>query len=329
MEEPNTFDAETTRSLLQRIGRHWQTDLKPRLDEALRTLPDEDAQIVHLSVYQEVSDDEIAALLEMPGGRKAVAARRRAAVRRLTDGDGVQDLEGEQVEALLRLAGEAWRTAATDALSDEDRTAATRAMTRALRQRGVSTSAPAHDERARANDSGDAPTADRPARRRGRTGAWRTPLRAAALVCIVLLTLYGGLWLAGRAMLPDTHPLASVEGYEAVLRGTVRSDDGTPDSGDAFAEGAEALRAAPESTWGLFPRYDRDTVQRAIESLAHAFASANDPFERARAAFFLGKAYLMLDNPTAARWWLQRCVEQDVAAYRDDAQTLLRRLDTP
>ncbi len=90
----------------------------------------------------------------------------------------------------------------------------------------------------------------------------------------------------------------------------------------------EALLAAPQSLFGLFPRYDQTQVARAIDHLRAAFEATSEPFQRARIAFFLGKAYLMQDHETEARTWLRVALEQNVTDYREETQALLVALDT-
>lgn len=335
MQDEPSFNEETMRTLLRRVGQRWQTDVHPQVERALRTLPERDEHVLHLSWYQQLPDSAIASLLDVKGGEEAVAARRRAAVRRLADGDWAPDLTPDAVEAMLRAAGEAWRRSTSMPLSEDEQETAMQAMVRAHRERRSlpSRASAALEKRDASEKAGENPVGsrsaeDRPARRSRRLSSWHASVRTGLTVFLVALMAYGVLWVSGRAARPDTYALASIEAFDENLRTAVRGTDATSDAHEAFASGAAALRDAPTSTWGLFPHYDDDAARRAVESLKRAFASADDPFRRARAAFFLGKAYLMLDNPTAARWWLQRAVEQDVAAYRDDAQALLRDLES-
>jgi len=96
----------------------------------------------------------------------------------------------------------------------------------------------------------------------------------------------------------------------------------------AFRAGADALRQAPTSTWGLFPRYDPDDARRAITSFREAYRTTDDPFRRARASFFLAKAHLMTGDVEAARRALNQVLDQNVALYRSDAEALLRNLES-
>lgn len=156
----------------------------------------------------------------------------------------------------------------------------------------------------------------------------RTLLDWAVAATIVLLALYGILWFASRATLSESYSLASVseDPYESRLIETVRRSENGP-RGD-FERGAAALLAAPRSTLGLFPHYDPVQADSAVLYLERAFEATTEAFQRAEIAFFLGKAYLMHENTTAARDWLNRSLDQNVSVYREDAQELLVALDT-
>lgn len=152
----------------------------------------------------------------------------------------------------------------------------------------------------------------------------KTPPGWLVAASVVLLVLYGGLWLLGRSTRPDTYALATVTDYEKELGGTVRS----PTTPSDLAQGVEALLAAPQHSFGLFPHYNQIQVKRAIAHLKPAFEAASDPFQRERIAFFLGKAYLMQQNVPEARTWLKEALAQNATGYRDETQSLLRALDT-
>lgn len=166
---------------------------------------------------------------------------------------------------------------------------------------------------------------DHPPARPARRSRFQTSLRRVSTAILLVFVLYGALWLMGRLLLPPTHALASLAAYQEALTETVRSPR-TDARGD-FALGAEALLAAPQSTFGLFPRHDAAQVERARTHLRRAFEQAQDPFERAEVAFFLAKAALMKDDAASAKSWLERVLAQNVADYREDAAALLRHLE--
>ncbi len=158
-----------------------------------------------------------------------------------------------------------------------------------------------------------------PHRRERRRGAVRTALTGA----VALVGIYGVLWTTGRVMQPATYQMASVQGYEAVLREQARSAES--DLGER-AQGVNALLAAPRHTLGLFPRYDAEQAQRAATHLEEAFSATPDSFQRSEIAFFLAKAYLMQDDVPNARRWLEQGLAQQVADYREETIRLLETL---
>jgi len=155
----------------------------------------------------------------------------------------------------------------------------------------------------------------------------------AVAIFAVLIALYGLFWLASRAALPETYYLASLDAKEEELSQSVRrlnqrSLGEVPVVQNEFAQGAKALLEAPQHTLWLFPRYDHAQVDSAITHLERAFEATQESFQRAEIAFFLAKAYLMQENVPAARDALNNVLAQNAADYRDDAEELLRRLDT-
>ena len=162
------------------------------------------------------------------------------------------------------------------------------------------------------------PAADRPPFSHKKRLVFKT-LGSAAL-------LYGLLWVGGRALLPETHALASTEAFENHLDRQTRST--STEAQTRFAAAARSLLTADESTLGLFPRYDQERAQEAIENLNQAFAISSDPFERAEIAFFLGKAHLMRSNIDSARFWLKRVEVQQVTDYRSEAADLLEQIES-
>jgi hypothetical protein len=150
-----------------------------------------------------------------------------------------------------------------------------------------------------------------------------TSWRYAAAAAVLLFALYGTLWFAGRATLPETYPMASLNGYEETLSNQIRSKTAKEDE---FSKGIEALLGAQESTLGLFPHYNPANVSEAIAHLNQAFDSAIDPFQRAEIAFFIGKAYLMRADKMNAKYWFEEVLVQNVADYREEAVELIGEL---
>jgi hypothetical protein len=296
MMEAHDFGRDDIERLLEQAGAAWRSHILPALERGLHALPEPDEMLLHLCFYQQASDDEIAALLELPGGSAAVPAQRDAALDKLAAGSWghtLQPLTRDHLVVLLELAGEAWRLADKPPLLASERAAAHQGVADALRH----------------------------------STGWLTRHRLPGLAVaasVVLLALYGVLWLAGRAMLPDTYALADLSRYEPFLRPDTRHQDNPQ---DAFSEGGALLLEAPTHTLGLFPHYNQDQVARAVPSLTRAFDTAPNANQRAKAAFFLGKAYLMQNDTTQARVWLQEVLNQPSSLYHSDAQDLLERLD--
>lgn len=151
-----------------------------------------------------------------------------------------------------------------------------------------------------------------------------TAWRYAAAAVILLFALYGALWFAGRAVLPETYQLASLDGYEEKLTGQIRSKTTAEDE---YSKGIAALLSAQESTLGLFPRFNQANITEAIAHLTQGYDSATDPFRRAEIAFFLGKAYLMKADRANAKYWFEEALAQNVADYRVEAAELIKKLE--
>lgn len=144
-----------------------------------------------------------------------------------------------------------------------------------------------------------------------------------AAVAVVLVVLYGSLWLVGRWRLPETYKWASVEEFRDLLQVRVRGESAEA----VFSAGVESMLAAKQDWFGLFPHYDRERVESAVADFGRAFEDTSDPFQRAEIAFFLAKAYLMKEDETNARRWLNITLAQNVADYRQETIALLAKLD--
>ena len=144
-----------------------------------------------------------------------------------------------------------------------------------------------------------------------------------AMAALAFIVLYGTLWLAGRLGLPETYTLASVDAYEDILRVESR---GERTGVNEFTAGVSALLSSPRGWLGLFPHYNQTKVDEAIGHFHRAFQAAEDPFHKAEIAFFLAKAFLMKEDVSNAKDWLEQVLAQNVADYRDDATHLLKKL---
>ncbi|MBC6950576.1 hypothetical protein DWB58_21835, partial [candidate division KSB1 bacterium] len=145
-----------------------------------------------------------------------------------------------------------------------------------------------------------------------------------AVAAMIVLALYGTLWLIGRATLAETHQLASIAQYQDDLAAKIRGAS-TAASRD-FSGGAAALLAAPKDWLGLFPRYDLAKIDEAMTHFQSAFENAPDPFQRAEIAFFLAKACLMKNDARQSKHWLNQVLAQNVVDYREEAKALLQKL---
>ena len=355
MPDLSSFDAAAVRELLAEAGAAWRARLTRSLEASLSRLPEEDEQILRLTVQHGATDEEVAHLLaddpstddrstedglandgladDGLAGRRHTAEqireRKRLLLRRLATDLDLDDLDqpGRAVEAVLALSAPP----------------ATRRGGRPEQpvQPPSPSSPPAHsspvgserpsarsDRRAQGGPDGSSAGAHR--RRRGRGTGRRVPWAVGAIV--LLLVLYGAVWAVGQGRWSEVQALAAVEPYAQDLQPALRSASAdrqtrAPDAASAsFARGARALRGAKTSTLGLFPRYDADSVRAAVDHLSRAYEQAEDPFARARSAFFLGKAHLMAEDVAAARRWFEAVLTERVALYREDARTHLRAL---
>lgn len=150
--------------------------------------------------------------------------------------------------------------------------------------------------------------------------------RYIAMPAILLLVIYGTLHIFSRATLPETHRLASVTGYEEILKVQVRGE--SPEYDREFVEGIRFLLMAEETWLGLFPDYTQAFVDSALKHLESALQLSRDPFQKAEIAFFLAKGYLMKDDAPRAEEWLHEVLKQEVADYRKETNELLKKIAT-
>jgi hypothetical protein len=151
-------------------------------------------------------------------------------------------------------------------------------------------------------------------------------LRRTTAAVLSGIVLYGVLWIGGYAVLPETYQWGSIAGHEELLGNEARNIG--LDTESSFARAADNLLAAQQTTLGLFPHYDHVLVLGAVQYLDAAYRLTSDPFQRAEIAFFQAKAFLMLDDVSNAKEWLERVRAQRVPDYRADSELLLRALAT-
>ncbi|MFQ5639864.1 MAG: hypothetical protein ACE5IR_17940 [bacterium] len=74
-----------------------------------------------------------------------------------------------------------------------------------------------------------------------------------------------------------------------------------------FAKASEALQKAhKKGLWGFKPYFERVQVELAIGYLTEAYSEERDCIKRNRIAYFLAKAYLMVQDKTTACAWLNK-----------------------
>jgi len=343
-------------AVLEHAGAEWRRRATDALEAALPTLSKRQEAVVHLTYYQKVADPEIAAVLDLGASTDVpvehrVHQIRKAALDELTDVP-LPDATGEwsstpaRIAALLHQAGDRWREKSSAPPSDDALDAAAailRAATRSHSEDSVPGQGPPERGGAIENPVGTSSRVSPGAK--GSPGAKvepphtndRSPVarssgnrrwaQMAGVGVAAVVVAYLSLWIIGRATVPATYSHASVEAYDDAL--TMRVRGSSNDAADrSFRAGADALRQAPTSTLGLFPRYDPDDARRAITSFREAYRATDDPFRRARASFFLAKAHLMTGDVEAARRALNQVLDQNVALYRSDAEALLRNLES-
>lgn len=152
-----------------------------------------------------------------------------------------------------------------------------------------------------------------------------------ALALIVLASFYGGLLLVSYVMQPELQRLAYFEEDELRLEGyavparpsdSVRLQNASSD--ELYLQALAHLRAAQTSTWGFFPRFDEESLQRAAALLEHVTArEEEDAFLQLEAYYLLGKIRLAQGRRKAARLALLEVVEGK-GRKADPARELLR-----
>jgi len=114
---------------------------------------------------------------------------------------------------------------------------------------------------------------------------------------------------------------------DSSARAMPRKTRGEPSASQSeFTRGAKALWSAQQKKWGIIPYFNPQQVMEAITHLQNAFAQTADPVSRNKYAFYLGKAYLMQEDVSSARQWLNKVLTSEAVAYLDEANRLLDRL---
>ncbi len=138
---------------------------------------------------------------------------------------------------------------------------------------------------------------------------------------IFIMAFYGGY----RLSLPEYIGLAELNQWQQKnLRHETRGEPAATKG--EFARGTEALLSARQTKWGIFPYFEPQQVEQAITHLHNAFVKTEDPVNRNKIAFFLAKAFLMQEDVSAARQWLNKALASEAVAYREEATKLLEQL---
>jgi hypothetical protein len=179
--------------------------------------------------------------------------------------------------------------------------------------------------------------------RRDRSKTWRTSVtdslslvqsyslpRLAFAATFIVVLLYGGLYIASRAGQPEHVRLADLDTVENEFAGLrLRGPDGQIDlAADRYAAALDALREARSSTLGLFPHYETEGLNVAIQLLEEAAdLEGQDSALGLEAWFLIGKILLYEGETDLARDAFQIVVEQQ-GPSAPDAQRLLYEIDT-
>jgi hypothetical protein len=150
--------------------------------------------------------------------------------------------------------------------------------------------------------------------------AWH---RYAVAASVLLVALYGALFLAGQRTFQLSIP-PDDPGLQAPMpRGEAVVVDAR------YRQALQQLVAARSTTLGLFPRYDRVQIKTAQGLLTQVLV-AHEPgtFLHCQAAFYLGQTHLLLAEPAAARNAFREALQPDCPRH-DEAAEALRQLETP
>ncbi len=84
-------------------------------------------------------------------------------------------------------------------------------------------------------------------------------------------------------------------------------------------------RAHKKGLWGFKPYFDSTQVSLAVDYFTQAYTEETDPIKQNRIAYFIAKAYLMLQDKTQACHWLNRITKE--VRMPPGAQSLMTDLD--
>jgi hypothetical protein len=159
-----------------------------------------------------------------------------------------------------------------------------------------------------------------PAPARPRLRLVRLPVWAAAAA--VLLIVYGGLFAASAALVPERAQVAALGEIETTAPPVLRGDDVVPEA-DRLAAALGAVKAARRSTLGLFPTYDAAALDAAAADLDAVIDDADAAsWASQEARLALGRVLLYRGRDAEAARVLGTLVEQ--GSYRGaDARRLL------
>lgn len=134
-------------------------------------------------------------------------------------------------------------------------------------------------------------------------------LRRGAVAAVLLVGLYGGLYVVSSALQSPLDRLAAVKVSSQVvdnyadtnLRSPVPESD-TTSVDEQYLEALSTLREARTSTLGLFPRFDQEALAQAEQDLNRVLEQVEPgSFLALEARFYLGKISLAQEEVNTAR----------------------------
>lgn len=158
-------------------------------------------------------------------------------------------------------------------------------------------------------------------------------VRRGAVVAIVLVGLYGGLYGASLATQSTLDRLATVEVSDQVVESYATTETRAPLSGtdtasadNQYLEALSTLREARVSTLGLFPRYDSEQLEQAERGFARVLEQVEPgSFLALEAHFYLGKIALAQDEVGTAQRHFKTVVKRE-GRRADEAYEILKTL---
>lgn len=144
-------------------------------------------------------------------------------------------------------------------------------------------------------------------------------VQRAAVAVVLLVGLYGGLYVASISSQSTLERLAAVEVSDQVIDSyyttetrSIAPEADTQSVDDLYLEALSSVREARTSTLGLFPQYDMEKLNRA-EKLFREVLSEVEPgsFLALEAHFYLGKVALAQEEVEAARSHFKTVVKRE------------------